>query len=210
MTEAYAFEYEVTDQIIADAAEAALAARNAGRPPARLRPLLLAEAFVCLQLLAGVIAGLALGAPRWLLVTAGTVLVLLLLWTGMLAFTLVMYPHNRRRYERLLHDAYRQLDSPWVRFRLADHGLRIESRTTFREILWGDVSRAFVGRRVWLFEAGSHGQLLLHVSALPAGAERYMLERLTQAGSKVRLEKAHPLDRRARDECTGYDPRATA
>lgn len=196
MAEGYVFEYEVTDQIIADAAEAALAAQNAGRPPARLGRLVFAEAIVCAQLLAGLIAGLVLGVPPWILVTVGSILLLLVLWTGMLAFTLAMYPSNRRRYERLIRDAYQKLDSPWIRFRLNADAFTVESRTTFREVAWADVPRAFVGRKFWLLDAASHGHLLLPVSALPAGAERYLLDRLTRAGSKVRLEKNHPMDRR--------------
>jgi hypothetical protein len=196
MAEDYVFEYEVTDQIIAEAAEAVLSAGNAGRPPARLRPLVFAEALVCLQLLAGLIAGLALGAPAWILVTGGSVLLLLMVWTGLLAFTIGMYPYNRRRYERLIREGYQKLDSPWIRFRLTADGFVVESRTTFREVAWADVPRAFVGRTFWILDAPPHRQLLLPVSALPGGAERFLLDRLTQAGSKIRLEKDHPLDRR--------------
>lgn len=199
MTEVYAFEYEVTDQIIADAAEAALTSYNAGRPPARLRPVVLAEAVVCLLVLGGLTAGLAFGAPIWILVTAGSILALLVLWTGLLTFTLVMYPLNRRQHECLIRDAFEKLDSPWIRFRLHADGFTVESRTTFREVAWGEVPRAFVGRKFWLLDAGSHGQLLLPVLALPAGAERFLLDRLTHAGSKVRLEKDHPLDARRRE-----------
>lgn len=195
MPEAYVFEYEVTDQIIADAADAVLASVGAGRPPRRLRSLVLAEALVCLQLLIGLIAGVLLGLPDWILVTAGAVLLMLSLWTGLVAFTLLMYPWNRRRYERLIREAYQRLDSTWVRFRLGEDGFTVESRTTFREVGWTDVGTAFVGRTFWILATGAHGHLLLPVSALPPGAERYLLDRLTSAGGRVRLEKDHPLER---------------
>ena len=119
------------------------------------------------------------------------------LWTGMVAFTLVMYPWNRRRHEQLIREGFERLDSPWIRYRLGDEGLTIESRTTLRKVAWADVRRAFVGRTFWILYARGHGRLLLPVSALPPGAERYLLDHLTQAGCRVRLEKDHPLQRYA-------------
>jgi len=197
MPEAYVFEYEVTDAIIAEAAEAALVAQNAGQPPRRVRSLVIAESLICLQILVGLIVAILVGAPVWIIAVGGTALVIFSLWTGMVAFTLFMYPHNRRWHERLIRQAYERLDSPWVRFRLGDEGFTVESRTTFRQVAWADVRTAFVGRTFWILAAGVHGHLLLPVSALPPGAERYLLGRLTTAGCRVRLEKDHPLQRYA-------------
>jgi hypothetical protein len=197
MPEAYVCEYEVTDAIIAEAAEAALVAQNAGQPPRRVRSLVIAESLICLQILIGLVVAILVGAPHWIIVTGAAALLLLSVWTGLVAFTLFMYPRNRRRYERLLREDYARLDSPWVRFRLGDEGFTVESRTTFREVTWADVRTAVVGRAFWILAARGHGRLLLPVSALPPGAERYLLDHLTQAGCRVRLEKDHPLQRYA-------------
>jgi hypothetical protein len=195
MPEAHVFEYEVTDEIIAEAAEAALVAQNAGEPPRRVRSLVLSESLICLQILIGLIVAVLVDAPLWIIVLGVAGLVVFGLLTGLVAFTLFMYPRNRRRYERLIREAYERLDSPWVRFRLGHEGFTVESRTTFRQVAWADVGTAFVGRTFWILAAGGHGHLLLPVSALPAGAERYLLGRLTAAGCGLRLERDHPLER---------------
>jgi hypothetical protein len=183
MSEAYVFEYEVTDALIADAAEAALVAQNAGRPPRRVRSLVVAESLICLQILIGLVVAVLAGAPEWIVVVGAAALLMFTIWTGLMAFTLFMYPRNRRRYERLIRAAYERLDSPWVRFRFGDDGFVVESRTTFRQVAWADVGTAVVGRTFWILAAGGHGHLLLPASALPPWAERYLLDRL--AGSAV-------------------------
>jgi hypothetical protein len=197
MAEAYVFEYEVTDVSIAEAAEAYLVAGNAGQPPRRVRSVVIAESLICLQILIGLVVAVLVGAPGWIVGIGATALAAFTLWTGMVAFTLVMYPWNRRRHEQLIREGFERLDSPWIRYRLGDEEFTIESRTTLRQVPWADVRRAFVGRTFWILNARGHGRLLLPVSALPAGAERYLLERLTQAECRVRLEKDHPLQRYA-------------
>src|SRR5258708_25630291 len=172
MPETYVFEYLVTDEIIVEAAEAALVATNAGRPPRRLRSVVIAEAFVLVQLLIGLIAGIVFDLPDWIIVTAGAVFVLLGLWTGLVAFTLVMYPWNRRRYLRLIGESYQKLDSPLIRFSLSESGFTVESRPTHRPVPWSGVSQAFVGRTFSILTASKHGQLLLPVSGFPPGAAR--------------------------------------
>ena len=62
MPEAYVFEYEVTDAIIAEAAEAYLVAGNAGQPPRRVRSLVIAESLICLQILIGLVVAVLVGA----------------------------------------------------------------------------------------------------------------------------------------------------
>src|SRR4051812_29064852 len=197
MPEAYVFEYQVTDALIAEAAEAYLVAGNAGQPPRRVRSLVIAESLICLQFLIGLVVAVLAGAPDWIIAIGASAPVAFTPWTGMVAFTLVMYPWNRRRHEQLIREGFERLDSPWIRYRLGDEGFTIESRTTLRQVAWADVRRAFVGRMFWILYARGHGRLLLPVSALPTGAERYLLDRVTAAGCRVRLEKDHPLQRYA-------------
>jgi hypothetical protein len=46
MAETWTFEYEVSDELISQAAETALAAHRAGRPPHRIRSIAIAEAII--------------------------------------------------------------------------------------------------------------------------------------------------------------------
>jgi hypothetical protein len=194
MAAVFTFQYELTADLIPEAAEATLAAQRAGRPPERIRQVAIGEAIVCAQLLAVLIASIALDFPAWLIWLAATALAVFGLFTGLIVFVLVMYPHNRARYERMIAESFQKLDSPWIRWTLTDERFLIESRTTVREHPWTAVREAFVGRTFWILAINRRQRFLLPVSAIPPGAERFLLDRLTQAGSKVQLEQGHPLD----------------
>jgi hypothetical protein len=194
MSAVFSFQFDVTADLIPEAAETCLAELRAGRPPEPTRSVAITRAVIFAQLLAVLIVSIALDFPGWLVWSAAVALAAFGLWTGLIVFVVVLYPLNRARYERQIAEGFRKLDSPWIRWTLADDGFQIESRTTLKRFGWPAVRRAFVGRTCWILDLGRSQRFLLPVSALPEGAERFLLDRLTQAGSNVQLEQGHPLD----------------
>ena len=190
MSPSFRFEYEVSPRIIADAADTSLMAMRAGQPPRTMRKAGLAWGVLFAQVLGLSIWAIVVGMDDWLIALAMTVTVIFGLLCALYLFVVVMHPFTRAKYERAISSAYRKLDSPRIRWHLNDTGFTVESRTTRREQPWTSVREAFVGLKFWILTVDVPERLLLPVSALPDGGERFMLDRITQAGGAVRMEES--------------------
>jgi hypothetical protein len=189
MATAFTFEYEVSPEIIADAAATTLIAQRAGQPSPQMRKAAIAWGILFFQVLGVLIVAIVVELPDWVIALAAALTVVFALCFGLYLFVVVLHPLNQAIYERNISRAFRKLDTPRIRWDLSEAGFTVETRTTRREQPWTTVREAFVGRKFWILTLVASERLLIPVLAMPVGAERFLLDCIIQAGGALRMEE---------------------
>lgn len=187
MAAGYSFDYDLTPNMMVDAVDAFLESMKAGPPDRNVRKGALGFGVLFVQVLVLLIVTIVAEMDLWLIVATAAMTAIFGACTGLYALVAFGHPVSRGRIERAIGKAFQELESQRIRWTLSEDRFHVEPSQ--RDHLWADVHEAYVGRNYWILHLESQLRLLLPVSALPAGAERYMLDRLTNAGVELRIEK---------------------
>jgi hypothetical protein len=131
--------------------------------------------------------GIWMDQPWWFFVVLSLLFVVVGLIFGLSLMVVLATPRQRRWAREALREAFRRLESPYVRWTLTPNHLTVQSGRDTRAIRWEDVLEVGLTGSFWILTVRGSPHMLFPGDRLPNDAARFLLVRARNAGAAIRV-----------------------